>query len=266
MFEYKLKGLGFTWQEAKSQWWNFLRSALIGIGIGILPGIGGGTSNIVAYSVAKSQSKYPEKFGTGIIDGVVAPETANNASIGGALIPLLTLGIPGDTVTAMLLGGLMIHGINPGPLLFKTSGVFVYGVFFSIIIATIVMVILEYAGLRLFVKVLKVPKYILLPVIMALCCVGSFGLNNRIFDVMVSLIMGVLGFVMTKLKIPLPPLLLGFILGPVIELNLIRGLMYSQNDWTAFVKAPLSAVFLFISLIMIFMTAYKQLRKKKTLQ
>jgi putative tricarboxylic transport membrane protein len=261
VLDYKMKGLGFTWREARSQGWNFLRSALIGIGIGILPGIGGGTSNIVAYSVAKQQSKYPEKFGTGIIDGVVASETANNASIGGALIPLLTLGIPGDTVTAMLLGGLVLHGINPGPLLFTNSGVFVYGVFFSIIISTIVMVFMEFAGLRLFAKVLRVPKYVMLPVIMALCCVGSFGLNNRVFDIVVSLFMGFLGFGMIKMKVPMPPLLLGFILGPVIELNLIRGLMYSNNDWTAFVQAPIAAVFLFISLAVVGMTAYKQIKK-----
>jgi putative tricarboxylic transport membrane protein len=264
MFDYKLKGLGFTWKEARGQWWNFLRSALIGIGIGILPGIGGGTSNIVAYSVAKSQSKYPEKFGTGIIDGIVASETSNNASIGGALIPLLTLGIPGDTVTAMLLGGLVIHGINPGPLLFKNSGVFVYGVFFSLIIATIVMVVMEYAGLRLFVKVLRIPKYVLLPVIMTLCCVGAFGLNNRVFDIMVTLFMGLLGFVMIKLGIPLPPLLLGFILGPVIELNLIRGLMYAQNDVSAFIKAPIAAIFLVFSFVVVVLTAYRRLKKART--
>jgi putative tricarboxylic transport membrane protein len=263
---YKLKGLGFKWKEVKGQWLNFLRSALIGIGIGILPGIGGGTSNIVAYSVAKSQSKYPEKFGTGIIDGVVASETANNASIGGAMIPLLTLGIPGDTVTAMLLGGLMIHGISPGPLLFKNSGVFVYGLFFSFILATIAIVILEYAGLRLLVKILKVPKYIMLPAIMALCCVGSFGLNNRIFDVMISLIMGVVGFAMIKLKLPLPPFLLGFILGPIIELNLIRALMYSKNDWSSFIRAPISAVFLILSFVVIGMTVCSHIRKKRILK
>jgi putative tricarboxylic transport membrane protein len=262
VIDYKLKGLGFTWKEARGQWWNFLRSALIGIGIGILPGIGGGTSNIVAYSVAKQQSKYPEKFGTGIIDGVVASETANNASIGGAMIPLLTLGIPGDTVTAILLGGLVIHGINPGPLLFQNSGVFVYGVFFALIIATVVMVVMEYAGLRLFAKVLRVPKYILLPVIMALCCVGAFGLNNRIFDILVALIMGVVGFALIKLKVPLPPLLLGFILGPVIELNLIRGLMFAQNDVFAFIRAPIAAAFLFLSLLVVGLTAWKQLKRR----
>jgi putative tricarboxylic transport membrane protein len=126
------------------------------------------------------------------------------------------------------------------------------------------MVFMEYAGLRLFVKVLRIPKYVLLPVIMALCCVGAFGLNNRIFDILVTLFMGFLGFIMIKLKIPLPPLLLGFILGPVIELNLIRGLMYSNNDWFAFIKAPIAAVFLFISLLVVVMTAYKQFKRTRT--
>ena len=162
--EYKMKGFGITMKDFREQFWNMLRSALIGIGIGILPGIGGATSNIIAYSVAKQQSKYPEKFGTGIVDGVVASETSNNASIGGALIPLLTLGIPGDTVTAMLLGALTLHGIAPGPLLFKNSGVLVYGIFAAFIIATLMMLIVEYGGIKVFIKVLAVPKFILLPV------------------------------------------------------------------------------------------------------
>ncbi|MDO5551576.1 MAG: tripartite tricarboxylate transporter permease, partial [Lachnospiraceae bacterium] len=182
----KMKGFGITLKEFKEQSWNMVRSALLGIGIGILPGIGGATSNIVAYSVAKQQSKYPEKFGTGIVDGVIATETSNNASIGGALIPLLTLGIPGDTVTAMLLGALTLHGITPGPLLFKNSGKLVYGIFAAFIIATIMMLIVEYGGIKIFIKVLAVPKYILLPVILILCVVGTYGTNHSMFDVWTS--------------------------------------------------------------------------------
>ena len=139
--EFKMKGFGFSLAEFFGQMKNAVRSALIGIGIGILPGIGGGTSNIVSYTIAKNQSKYPEKFGTGIIDGVVASETANNATIGGAMIPLLTLGIPGDTATAMLLGGFMIHGIQPGPLLFESHGDVVYGVFTAMILSSFFLLI-----------------------------------------------------------------------------------------------------------------------------
>ena len=259
---YKMKGLGFTMVEFKQQLWNFFRSGLIGIGIGILPGIGGATSNILAYTVAKQRSKYPEKFGTGIIDGVVASETSNNASIGGALIPLLTLGIPGDTVTAMILGGLTLHGITPGPLLFKTSGVLVYGIFAAFIIATFSMLFMMYFGMRGFVRILSVPKYMLLPIIMALCVVGTYGANHSLFDVWTALLFGIIGYVMLKFKYPMPPVILGFVLGPIIELNLIRGLMYSRNNFLAFFQSPISAFFLGAAVLMIVYMFYAQLRRK----
>ncbi|MGL5434796.1 MAG: tripartite tricarboxylate transporter permease [Lachnospiraceae bacterium] len=260
----KVKGIGVSWQEFKDQFVNFIRSALLGIGIGILPGIGGATSNIVAYSVAKQQSKYPEKFGTGVIDGVIATETANNASIGGALIPLLTLGIPGDTVTAMILGGLTLHGITPGPLLFKNSGVLVYGIFAAFIICTIMMYVVEYGGISFFVKVLSVPKYILLPAVMILCIVGTYGTNHSFFDVWTALIFGVIGFFMVRHKFPQAPLILGLVLGPTLETNLIRGLMYSGNDFSAFLKAPISGAFLVFTTGMVIWTAYGQVKRAMT--
>lgn len=257
----KIKGFGISMKEFKDQFVNMIRSALIGIGIGILPGIGGATSNIVAYSVAKQQSKNPEKFGTGCIDGIIATETSNNASIGGALIPLLTLGIPGDTVTAMILGGLTLHGIAPGPLLFKNSGKLVYGIFAAFLIATIVMLIVEYGGIRLFVKVLSVPKYILLPVILILCIVGTYGTNHSMFDVWTALIFGVIGYFMSKFKFPQAPMILGFVLGTTIEENLIRGLMYSNNNFGAFFTSPISGVFLVFTIIMVLYTAWKQIER-----
>lgn len=260
---YKIKGLGFTLKEAIGQGWNFLRSALIGIGIGILPGIGGATSNIIAYSVAKQSSKYPEKFGTGIIDGVVASETSNNASIGGAMIPLLVLGIPGDTVTAMLLGGLVIQGINPGPLLFTNQATLVYGIFFAMIICSFFMFAVMYLGMRFFVKVLTVPRYVLLPVVLALCFVGTYGANNRIFDCWVALAFGIVGFAMKRFKFPLPPFILGFVLGETVELNLIRSLQYSQNDLIgAFTHSPIALVFLLISFAVVGFSLIKSLKAR----
>lgn len=256
----KVKGFGITMKEFKEQFVNFIRSALLGIGIGILPGIGGATSNIVAYSVAKQQSKYPEKFGTGIVDGIVATETSNNASIGGALIPLLTLGIPGDTVTAMILGGLTLHGIAPGPLLFKNSGKLVYGIFAAFLIATLVMLIVEYGGIRLFIKVLAVPKYILLPAVLILCIVGTYGTNHNMFDVWTALLFGVIGYFMMRYKFPQAPMILGFVLGTVVEENLIRGLMYSNNNFFAFFKSPIAAVFMIFTIVMVCWTAYKQIK------
>jgi len=242
-----IKGFGFSMQEFFGQLWNGARSALIGIGIGILPGIGAGTSNIVAYVVAKKRSKYPEKFGKGVIDGVVASETANNASIGGSMIPLLTLGIPGDAVTAVMLGGFMIHGIQPGPLLFTTQGALVYTIFAALIVSAVMMLVCEFYGLRIFTKLLAVPKHILLPIILVLCVVGAFGLNSNTFDIWTILIFGMVGYGFVKFGVPQAPFIIGFILGPMAETNLRRGLMLSDNNFMDFLTAPISGTFLALS-------------------
>lgn len=262
-----VKGFGFSIKEFLGQQVNMFRSALIGIGIGILPGIGGGTANILAYSVAKNQSKHPEKFGTGIIDGVVASESSNNAAIGGALIPLLTLGIPGDTVTAMLLGGLMIHGITPGPRLFMEHTAVVYGIFGALTIAAFVMLFLEFYGLRIFVKLLTIPKHILLPVIFCLCGVGAYGLNSRTFDLWSVILFGVIGFGFSSFKIPIAPFILGFILGPMAETNLRRGLMLHQNSLQPLFDSPICMFFLTIAGLSLALTAYRQIvRHRRTLR
>ena len=261
--DFKIKGFGFTFAEFRSQLFNFFRSAVIGTFIGILPGIGGGTSNILAYTAAKNGSKYPEKFGTGIIDGIVASETANNATIGGALVPLLTLGIPGDAATALLLGGLTIHGITPGPLLFDTQAELVYGVFVICLVANLMMLVIEYGGIKVFARVLMVPKYILMPIIMVLCVVGAYGLNNRLFDVWAILFFGVLSYLLEKFKFPLTPIILGFILGPTIETNLRRGLIASQGSYMPFLTHPICAAFLVISILVIAMAVRKELKLSK---
>ncbi|MEG1878128.1 MAG: tripartite tricarboxylate transporter permease [Pseudoflavonifractor sp.] len=260
---FKIKGLGFTVKEGISQIWNAIRSGLIGIAIGILPGIGGGTSNILSYTVAKNSDKHPERFGTGVIDGIVASETANNASIGGALIPLMTLGIPGDTVTALLLGGLMVHGLTPGPMLFQNNGVFVYGVFAACIIANLVMLVTEYMGIKLFARVLSVPKHILLPIIIVLCCVGAYGLNNRMFDVFGVLLFGLLAFALERGGFPLSPIILGFILGPMIETNLRRGLMQSRTGFLAFLTHPISLVFILLAVAVVTVTVVQEIRASR---
>ena len=243
-----IKGFGFSWKEFFGQLPNATRSSVIGIGIGILPGIGAGTSNIISYIVAKRRSKHPEKFGTGVIDGVVASETANNAGIGGAMIPLLTLGIPGDAVTAILLGGFMIHGIQPGPMLFITQGVLVYTIFAALIVASVIMVALEFYGLRIFIKLLAIPKHILLPIILVLCAVGAFGLSSRIFDIWTILLFGLLGYGFVKAGIPPAPFIIGFILGPMAEINLRRGLMLSDGNFLGFFTNPISGAFLILAI------------------
>jgi len=249
--EVKIKGFGFSIKEFFGQLYNGLRSAFIGLGIGILPGIGGGTSCMLAYTFAKNQSKYPEKFGTGIIDGVVASETANNATIGGAMIPLLTLGIPGDSATAMLLGGLMVHNVAPGPLIFEKSGSIVYGIYTAMFLAACAMLILEFLGMRIFMKVLKVPKNYLLPVIVVLCIVGAFGSNNRIFDVWSVLAFGIMGYALIKSKFPIPPMILGFILGPIFELNFRRAVQHAQLSPSEILNHPIAITFFIITILII---------------
>lgn len=255
--DFKIKGFGFTRKEFISQRWNAVRSALIGTGIGILPGIGGSVAGIMSYTAAKKASKYPEKFGTGIIDGVVASECSNNAVIGGALIPLLTLGIPGDGVTAMLLGAFMIHGLTPGPLLFANSATLVYSIFATCIIANCVMLLIELFGMRLFVRLLSVPKYILLPCVMILCTIGAFASNNRIFDVQVILFFGVLGYMMTRVKLPIAPFILSFILGELVETNLRRGLQFTDNSFLKFFESPIAAGFMIIAIVFVIWSVYK---------
>jgi len=242
---------------------NWLRSSLIGTGIGILPGLGGAVCNILAYGAAKKYSKHPEKFGTGVTDGLVASESSNNASTGGALVPLLTLGIPGDNTAAILLAGFMIHGITPGPMLFETQGLLVYGIFAALVISNLCMLIALFGFMRGFVRILSVPKHILLPVIMMLCFVGAYGINNRLFDVGCMLAFGVLGWLMKKASLPLTPLLLGFILGPIIEVNLRRGLMSSRGDYLPFFTEPVSGVILLATLAVVLITTAREIKKSR---
>lgn len=259
---FQLKGFGVSWKEFKEQFVNMVRSSLIGIGIGILPGIGGSTAGLLSYTAEKNSSKHPEKFGTGIIDGVIASEASNNAVIGGSLIPLLTMGIPGNTVTAIFLGGLTIHGISPGPLIFQKSGQYVYGIFLALIMANVFMLIFERAGLKGFVKLLDVPKHILLPIIMVCCVVGAYSSNSRIYDVWCVFGFGLLGLVFKKLKIPSTPLIIGFILGSMAEENLRRALMASDGSWLVFVTRPISLAFLAVAVISVVLTLKKQLSSK----
>lgn len=259
----RIKGFGFSLAEFFGQIPNTLRSSAIGIGIGILPGIGAGTSNILSWIAARKMSKTPEEFGKGKLDGVVASESANNAGIGGAMIPLLTLGIPGDAVTAILLGGLMIHGIQPGPMLFITQGPLVYTIFAALLVAAVMMLVLEFWGLRLFVKLLAIPKHILLPIILVLCAVGAFGLASRVFDIWTILAFGILGYAFVKAGIPTAPFIIGFILGPMAETNLRRGLQLSRGDFTGFLTNPISATFLALAALSIALTLWASLRAPK---
>ncbi len=249
MNSYKIKGFGFSLAEFKEQIPNMFRSGLIGAFIGILPGIGGMTANLVSYSVAKSTSKHPEKYGTGYMGGIVASETANNACVGGALIPLFALGIPGDTFTAVMLGAMMIHGLQPGPLVMTKNADFIYGIFVALLLANFFCVALQYFGIRLFVRLLAIPKHILLPIILVLSLIGAIAINNRVFDAWMVLIFGIIGIIMTKFDFPITPIILGFILGPLAEENLRRALLLSKGSVTALFTGIPSIVLIILSLL-----------------
>lgn len=260
--DFKIHGFGFSFREFRSQIGNMIRSSIIGIGLGILPGIGSGTSNVLSYSVAQNQSKYPEKYGTGIIDGVVASETANNATIGGTIIPLLTLGIPGDSTSALLLGALIMKGVQPGPLIFQQNGAVVYAIYAAMALSSLFMLIVMFVGMKGFVRILKIPSQLLLPLVFVLCTVGAYGINNRLFDCYALIFFGFVGYLLQKGDYPMPPLILGFVLGNIMELNLRRALSYSQGDWLEFFTRPMSCMFLILAIISLGINVYSIYKSK----
>ncbi len=253
-----MKGAGFTFAEFLAQIPNAIVSALIGVGIGILPGIGGGVSCMISYTVSKNTSKHRELYGTGIMDGVVASETANNATIGGAVIPLLSLGIPGDPATAMLLGGLMIHNVAPGPLIYEKNGAVVYAIFTAMLIAAVFMLLFMLWGMRFFVSVLKIPKNYLLPIVMVLCGIGAIGNANQLFDTYVMVGFGLMAYLMIKAKIPTVPMILGFILGPTFEQNLRRVSQLASSD--PFYNHPIFCVLIVATVLVIIFSVRANLK------
>ena len=258
----KVKGFGFSMKEFISFIPNALRSALIGTGIGILPGIGGSTSGMLAYVTARNMSKNSEEFGKGNPEGIVATETANNATIGGALIPLLVLGIPGDGVTAMMLGGFLIHGLAAGPLLFVKNADVVYGIFAACIVCALIMLIVEWTCIKGFVQVLKVPKHILLPLILVLCAVGAYAANNRIFDVQSIVLFGVVGYLYKKFRLPTTPFVLCFLVGNMTETYLRRGIM-TYKSFGAFFARPIFDVFFFVAVGVLAWSVFKAVKGSK---
>jgi len=260
---FKVKGLGVSLKEFFNNTWNMIRSSIIGIGFGILPGMGSGISNIISYAQAKQSSKNPEEFGKGSPEGIYASETSNNASIGGALVPLLALGIPGDTVTAILLGGFVIQGIQPGPLLMQQNPGVVQAVYIAFLLSIIVVFLLQLFGMRLFPLILKIPKNYLFGILVVLSVVGAFSDSNNTFDIWVMLVFGVIGYVLMRNNYPIAPLILGYILGPLFETYLRRALMNSPNGMLGFLTHPIAAILVIITFIVIIRTFYKEFKEYK---
>lgn len=222
---------------------TILRSSAIGVGIGAVPGVGSTAASFLSYSLARNRSKTPENFGKGEIEGVAAAESGNNAVAGATLIPLLSLGIPGDVVTAVMMGAFLIHGISIGPNLFQAQGDIVYGIFFGIMLSSVVMLVLGMLTLRLFARISDVPRQILIPSLLLFCVLGTYAIQNSMFDIIVMFCAGLLGWVMLRLDFPVPPFLIAFVLGPGLEDNLRRTVLVSHGDFTVFLASPISWLF-----------------------
>lgn len=239
---------------------NLVRSSIIGTFVGILPGVGANIGSVVAYSTAKNFSKSPEEFGNGSAEGIVASESANNASVGGALIPLFAMGIPGSVIDAILLGALTIHGLQPGPLLIEQNPEMFGRVMVALLLANIVMCVLMLALAPHLAVLARIPQAILSPVVLTLCVLGSFALANRMFDVWVMLSMGLVGLAMTRLKLPLAPFVIGFVLEPIAESHLTEGLMQSGGSWMPLATRPMSLLFLIAAFVLFILSVVQNIR------
>ena len=241
--------LPIYFSDAKKHGPNMVRSSIIGTWIGLLPGIGANIAALVAYSTSKQLSSYPEKFGTGHEAGVVSGESANNASIGGALIPLITMGIPGSVTEAILIGALTIHNLQPGPLLFQNSPEVAYGIIAAYLVANVLMLVMMWSAVRQIAKVVNIPRAALLSVILVFCVVGSYAVNNSFADVWVMIAFGVIGLTLEATRIPLGPFVIGFVLSPIAEEQLRASLMMSDGHVSEILGRPYAMLFLALSLL-----------------
>jgi putative tricarboxylic transport membrane protein len=245
-----------------ADWINIVRSSFIGVFTGVLPAAGSSISNILAYDQAKKASPTPEKFGTGHSGGIIAPESANNATAGGALITMMALGIPGDVITAVMLGALLIHDVIPSPAFISEQPKIAYAIFIAFFLANILVLALQSGALRGFVLITKVRMYVLASIILVYCGIGVFSLNNIVNDMWTLAIFGVIGYVMRNLKFPLAPMILGVVLGPIAERWLSRSLALS-TDVTEFFTHPWSLFFIIVSVFSIAFSWYQNDRGKK---
>ena len=228
------------------------RGSLIGFFIGVLPGAGATLASFFSYSVEKRLSKHPEKFGTGVVEGVAGPEAANNSATAGALVPMLTLGIPGSGTTAVLLGALIMYGIRPGPQIFDLRPDVVWGLIASMYVGNVLLVIMNIAFIPAFVAVLRTPRATLVGTIAVLCLIGAYSLQNSLFHVWVMLAAGALGYVMRKLRYPPAPLVLALVLGPMLEQTLRQSMIISQGSIAIFFTRPISAVLMVVAILGLF--------------
>jgi len=263
IFKTTIRGLLPTANDWKDSTGPIARGSLLGFFLGILPGGGAVISSFLSYALEKRLSRHPERFGKGAIEGVAGPESANNAATGGAFIPLMTLGIPPNVVMAMLLGAFMIHGVTPGPLMMKQNPGLFWGVIVSMYIGNFMLLILNLPLIGIWVQILKVPYKILFPLILLFCLIGVYSVNNSVFDIYIMLIFGIMGYLMKKFEYEGAPLVLAFVLGPMMENDLRKSLIMSQGDFSIFLTRPLAAASLIIALILLISPLIPWFSKKR---
>lgn len=252
-----------TLQDLRECWRPAIRGSVVGSFIGVLPGAGPTLAAFLAYAFEKRVSRRPEKFGTGAIEGISAPEAANNASTQSAFIPTLALGIPGDAGMAVLLGAMMIHGITPRPEFFTTNADLFWGLVVSFWVGNLMLLVLNIPLIGFWVRILTIPQRILFPAILFFICIGVYSVNNSPFDVMTVIVFGVVGYLMNAFNYPTAPMLMGFILGPMLEQHFRRALLFSRGDMLTFVERPISAAFLGLTLILVLSLAVPALRRQR---
>jgi putative tricarboxylic transport membrane protein len=256
----------FSFRDFKGHLVNTFRSSIIGTFVGILPGVGGSAASLLSYSQAKNFSKNPEKYGTGYEGGVIASETANNGLTGGALIPLLSFGIPGDATTAVLIGAFMLQGVQVGPLFITNNIGLWHSILFALLLANISMFVFMFYPIKYVAKIIQLPKQRMYPVIILLCVVGSYASNNgNIFDLWVTLAFGIIGFIFTKIKLPIVPFLIGFILGGDLEKYFVDTIKGSGGSLSAFFIRPMSWILWFLIVASIAWAIYDNSRIKKNI-
>ena len=255
-----LKNLLPTFRDLKDCRFAFLNGSIVGFLVGALPGAGATVASFLSYGLEKAFSRHPQKFGTGVIEGVAAPEAANNADAGGALVPLLTLGIPGGNTTAILLGGLILWGYKPGPLLIQEHPELFWGLVASMYIGNVLLLVLNLPLVPLFAQILRLPYYVLYPLIVGISIVGVYSVNNSLFDVWVMGLFGLLGYLMRKLNFPAAALILGMVLGDALERALRQSLMMSQGELSILIARPISGTLLFLAALILCLPALRKVR------
>lgn len=261
--EVSRRGIFMRLNDYRKHGVNLIRSSVIGTWIGILPGIGANIGSVLAYSAAKNASKTPEEFGNGSEEGIIASEAGNNATVGGALIPLIALGIPGSVIDAILLGAMVIHDLKPGPQLFDSNPEIVYIIMVTVLIANIAMFLLMTASVGLLARLTTVPRAYLIPIVLVFCVVGSIALSNRMFDAGVMLAFGLIGFGMERIRLPLAPFVIGFVLSPLAEKSLSEGLMLYGGSYLPLITRPMTFLFLFVAMVLLLFPMWKRWRSER---